>query len=622
MNWKDLAETKTDQRTGWASLLGVAVILMVLSVVGANVSAEGFKTEEAKEWTFAFDSTVTLSGSMRVSGRDCNQISSSNGGCNTVPDPIINGTLNGRLLNSDDGNLNVDKKDVYSIQASVVHEAQFDWRNFGAFGRVTYFYDIVQDNDLGHQFPPQRTDLSNDARYRTDNPWEGGTVGRGFRILDLYGYTNFDIGENPWDLRIGNQVINWGEEYYTQGGIKATNALDVTKLRVAGSELKEGLIPAPIMRLSGVLAGDLTFDGYYQFDWNRTEADPVGTFYSTSDLVSRGAEGQFIGVDPGSGLVDRDTLVDFYGLTVIIDQASPGGIRRLSDDEAKSQGQWGASLRYYASSIETEFAAFYMRFHDKAPTVSFRGDGLGGQILPPAFFSGSAGYYVEYLEDIDLAGVSFSTVLGGVALSGEASYRDNQPTPITSAFGSAVPSWAASQPASARGAVREKRVMTILNGVYVVGPATPVLGPVNNFLRSDDMAIVAEVGYMKYPDLDHSIAYAPPAAIAIVTKNGKPWKPDENSWGYTVRVSNSYARAFGSAVTLTPSVTYIQDVKGTTPDAGTSYTEDRKKVALQLTADYQNTWKGILTYSNSFQGGKANGGNDRDFVQVSLSYAF
>jgi hypothetical protein len=560
-----------------------------------------------------------------VSGRDCNQIADVNGGCNSVSDPAVNGTLNGRLLNSDDGNLNVDKHDVYSVKASVVHEAQFDWRNFGAFGRVSYFYDVVQDNDLGHQFPTRRTKLHNDARYRTDNPWEGGTVGRGFRLLDFYGYTRFDIGENPWDLRIGNQVISWGEEYYTQNGIKASNSLDVTKLRVAGSELKEGLIPAPMVRLSGVLAGELTFDGYYQFMWNKTEVDPVGTFYAISDLVSRGAEGQFINQDPGTtstlaGQLTADEILDL-GLGGLF-AGTAAGMRRYNDDDADDQGQWGASMRYYASSMETEFAAYYIRFHDKAPTLSFRGD---------SFFTPRAqGYFTEYLEDIDLYGVSFSTVLGGIAVSGELSYRDNQPTPITSAFNDASGlgffsggdvGWLQGFSKTSRGAVREEVVMGIINGLYVVGPSTPVLGAVNNMLRSDDMAIVAEVGYMKYTDLDNTIFYAPPAAVPHVYENGKPWQPDENSWGYTVRVSNNYSRVFGSPITLTPAVTFSHDVDGTTP-SGSAYTEHRKKIALQLTADYQKVWQGILTYSNSFNGGRANTSNDRDFVQVSLSYAF
>lgn len=616
MNWKDLDETKTDSKAGFASALGVAVILMVLSLVGAKVGAEQYQVGD--EGTLSFDTTVTLSASMRVSGRDCNQIADVNGGCNSAPNPVVNGTLNGRLLNSDDGNLNVDKHDIYSVKASVIHEAQFDWRNFGVFGRVNYFYDVIQDNDLGHQFPTQRTELSNDARYRTDNPWEGGTVGRGFRLLDFYGYTGFDIGENPWDLRIGNQVISWGEEYYTQNGIKASNALDVTKLRVAGSELKEGLVPAPMVRLSGVVTGELTFDGYYQFMWNKTEIDPVGTFYAISDLVSRGAEGQFIGQDPGTtsttaGQLTREEILD-AGLSGIL-AGSYGGIPRYRDEDANDQGQWGASMRYYASGMATEFGVYYMRFHDKIPTLSYQGN---------SFDPYDAGYYTEYLEDIDLLGVSFSSVLGGIAVSGEMSYRDNQPVPITTAFVDAAltgDGWITRTSKGTRGAVREKVWMGIINGLYVAGPGTPVLGPLNNMLGSDDIVIIAEVGWMKYSDLDDTIAYAPPAATPGFDEDGNLWQPDDVSWGYTVRLSNNYSRAFGSPITLTPAVTWIHDVDGTTP-SGSAYTEGRKKIALQLTANYQNTWQGILTYSNSFNGGKANTSNDRDFVQVSLSYAF
>lgn len=33
----------------------------------------------------------------------------------------------------------------------------------------------------------------------------------GVALLDLYGYTSFDIGESELQLRIGRQAINWGE---------------------------------------------------------------------------------------------------------------------------------------------------------------------------------------------------------------------------------------------------------------------------------------------------------------------------------------------------------------------------------------------------------------------------
>ncbi len=605
-------------------VVGFVAALSIIVLAGAPAQAKEYKV--GKEGTFAFDSTLTLAASMRTEDRDCNLIAPVNGGCNSVEgDPIASSTMNGRILNSDDGNLNVDKWDVYSIKATMMHEMQYDWRNIGAFARVNYFFDLVQDNNLGGGFPPQRTELASAARYRTDTVFEGGVVGRGFMVLDLYGYSTFNFANRFWDLRLGNQVVTWGEEYFAQGGIKATNALDVTKLRTAGSELKEGLLPAPMIRLQGDIIGNFGFDTYYQFYWNKTEVDPTGTFYSVSDMVARGAQGQFIGEDPGTGNYTADELLSF-GLTNLFAQGV-GGIPRLDDVDPSSQGQYGISLKYYSGAIGTEFAGYYLRFHDKLPTLSFVGDGLE---------AGEAAYFVEYLEDLDVYGASFNTVLGGIAFAGEVSYRPNQPIPIANAYQKALGSpliggsggWVRGEFAATRNAVQETRIMTIFNGLYVVGPATPVLGPVNNFLGSDDMNIVGEVSVASYPDLDpHNVAYAGPLGIPsgenFVTGVQFPYfVPDENSWGYTIRLGSNYSRAFGSPITLSPSLTFKHDVSGTTPDSGVTFTEDRMAIAAQLTADYQKTWKGILTYANSFGAGKSNVNNDRDFLQLSISYAF
>ncbi len=589
--------------TWGAWVVGAVATLSLMVMAGAPAQAKEYQV--GKEGTFAFDSTLTMAASMRTSDRDCVQIASTNGGCNTDM------SADGRILISDDGNLNVDQWDVYSISATMLHEIQYDWRNIGAFARVNYFYDIVQDNELGGGFPPQRTDLSSDARYRTDTVFEGGVVGRGFRVLDLYGYASFDFADRFWDLRLGNQLISWGEAFYTQGGVNATNALDVTKLRTAGSELKEGLVPAPMVRLQGEIIGGLGFDAYYQFYWNKTDLDPTGVFYSVNDLVARGAEGQFFGYDPGSGVFTADELLGM-GITF---EGSPllGGIQRYDDEDPNSQGQWGLSLKYYFSSIETEFTGYYLRFHDKQPSVSYRGHGLGAY---------EQGYFVEYPEGIDLIGASFNTVIFGTAVSGELSYRDNQPTPITSAFPDAAfdfqNGWGAGEFKETHGFVREQRYTGIINGLYVVGPATPVLGPVNNFLGSDDMNIVAEFSVMHYPELDpENIAYAPPNAISLFG-----YEADDTAYGYVIRIGSNYSRAFGSPIKLSPSFTWKHDVSGTTPDAGASYTDGRKAVTLALEADYQNTWKAILRYANQFGGGDANTNDDRDFLQLSVSYAF
>ena len=38
-------------------------------------------------------------------------------------------------------------------------------------------------------------------------------------------------------------MINWGESTFIQGGINVVNPVDVSRLRVAGAELKEAFLP-------------------------------------------------------------------------------------------------------------------------------------------------------------------------------------------------------------------------------------------------------------------------------------------------------------------------------------------------------------------------------------------
>ena len=42
----------------------------------------------------------------------------------------------------------------------------------------------------------------------------------------------------PGQIRVGDQVLNWGESTFIQNGISVINPFDVSKLRVPGAELK------------------------------------------------------------------------------------------------------------------------------------------------------------------------------------------------------------------------------------------------------------------------------------------------------------------------------------------------------------------------------------------------
>lgn len=579
---------------------------------------------QAADWrwgevTASLDSSLTFSTSFRTQGRDCRLFATINGGCNS------DGTLftQGRLVNGDDGNLNYDKGQLFSALAQATHDVQVEWRNFGAFVRFTYFGDLAQ----GPAGYPERTRLSNDARFRS-SLLQSGVVGAHFYFLDAYAYASFELLDRFFDVRVGNQVLNWGESVFTQGGVNTISTLDVTKIRLAGSELRDALLPAPIVRLSTTLFEQLSVEAYYQFAWRKTLIDPVGTFFSTSDLVSRGAVAQysnFLGCgDAGTSPSDRGPLCPSDDDLL---NTFPFAFPLVGREDARDQGQWGAALRYYLDQIETEFAVYYIRLHDKFPTVSYRGTALSLQLPPNGPCQGTpggapkpgcdAGYIVEYKNNIDLYGFSLTTVIADVAYGFEFSYRRNQPTPLNT--GDAVQQFTldlAATPGVPRkvdGASREDRLVAIANMLYVFGPGNRFGGLLVNLLGASDMNFVAEAALTHYPRLSRPrSAYVGPLGVQRVDRTGG---------GYQLRLAANYERFLGMPFSVSPAIAFRHDISGITPAGEAAFNEDLMQVGLSLELNYLERWKAIVSYSNSFSAGQRNESNDRDFLGLSISYA-
>ncbi len=627
---------------------------------------------EAAEWrrgelVAKLDSFASMGFSMRTQSPDCHNIpnltgelgevgaqgvtlwkfpapANNPGGCVDGDDIVTNATL----VNGDDGNLNWDQWDVFSTVFKGSHDLELRWRNLGGFFRVSYFFDSIQNSN-----DPERTRLDSDARWR-GSVVEGGVVAGDFLLLDAYVFAGYEWGERYFDFRFGNQVVNWGESTFTQGGINATNTIDVTKIRLPGSDIREALFPAPIVKVAGDIIGSLGFEAYYQFAWRQYEIDPPGTFFSTSDMVGRGAEGYFSAMwgDPGAtGMSAEEIFAVQPG-----DYCNPDEpevceeLRELDPDDLNwaffvsapfqgnknpsDQGQFGFALRNYFDAIETELAAYYIRFHAKTPSVGFQASTLGTG-------PGRIGYFREYPEDIDLWGLSFNTSLSGFSIGGELSYRENEPVPITSAqpdltYWNLLPTWAGGPGGDGgvySGFVREDRIVGILNGVYVVGPGTPVFGRALQFIGAQDMNFLAEVGVQYFPDLSDTcppsediVPLSPEQRSALGCQDyARPLTTDEvdkTQVSYTIRAGASYSRVFGSAITLQPVISFRHDTHGVGPGNGSQWTEGVKQVGVSLVADYQRVWQGTISYSNTFGADQANPNTDRDFLSASISYTF
>ena len=179
-------------------------------------------------------------------------------------------------INTDDGRLNFDDGDITGATAKVTSEIQADWENVRFFARINGFYDAILGRDssferagsLGVADDDQVMDL---------------------RVLSFYVNYNMDLMGNPLNIRVGKQIINWGEALFILGGNSVFNPIDVSAFRRPGSEIKEALIPVEAISASLALPYNLTLEGYIG-NWDKYSLDPGGSPFANSDAFKVGSK--------------------------------------------------------------------------------------------------------------------------------------------------------------------------------------------------------------------------------------------------------------------------------------------------------------------------------------------
>ncbi len=292
-------------------------------------------------WNGSFNTTLSFGQTWRQESRDPRLIGTADGGT-------------GRSPNIDDGDLNYRKGRVSSAY-KVVSELSLDRGNFGLFVRGSLLYDdLVEDSDT------DRTPISETGKN---------LAGSYVRLLDAFIYGNWDLAGHKLDIRAGRQVVNWGESTFIQGGINnAINHFDVAALRVPGSELREAYLPQEILKIGFGLTDNVTAEAIGIFDWDRTEPEPVGTYFSSNDFVPRGGDQVFLGFGAFS---DQGTDFTPLGGPFIENfQAAPRGPTL----EPSDSGQYGIALRWFLPDFSqgTEFGFYFVNYHSKLPVINGR----------------------------------------------------------------------------------------------------------------------------------------------------------------------------------------------------------------------------------------------------------
>jgi Protein of unknown function (DUF1302) len=319
-------------------------------------------------------------------------------------------------INSDDSRLNFDSGDLTSGVVKMTNDIQANYENFKFFARISSFYDAVLDSRSSFA----RSGLTDGARV---------DAARDIDLLDLYVSGDFEVGGLPLNVRLGKQVVNWGEATFMLNGISSWNPFDVNAFRRPGAEIKEGLLPVWGAYASIGLPYDLSLEAFYQLEFEELSLDRPGTPFSGSDVarVGSGIGGSFgaksfvtSGAD-GGGFLNRncstpdaltsrfDTAYTNAGLTQFVCGAGgtnafldytqnlpigqsesfrlalnggPGDIARDQDRLAKDSGQYGMALRWYAEELNsTEFGFYFMNYHSRLPIASQRYTNSGDSVF-------------------------------------------------------------------------------------------------------------------------------------------------------------------------------------------------------------------------------------------------
>lgn len=615
--------------------------VLKLSVVAVALmcahGAHAFQFKLDNGLTGSFDTTISYGISVRAQGQDQSLIGIANGGTS-------------RSVNEDDGDRAYNNNKAFASVLKATHDLELKYQNFGAFVRGTYFYDF-ENHD--------RSNLGPEGRKR---------VGRDGRILDAFVSGNFDIADHGLRLRAGNQVISWGESTFIPNGINVINSVDLSKLRVPGSELKEGFIPTTSLWGSLEITKAASVEGFILGNHDKIKLDPRGSYFSNNDFASDDAWKVFVGFGrrkdltnpatnpilfPAAALANPTIAALNNGLTALYGPADPAAAvwaPRISDRSPSDSGQYGVAFRYLAPELNnTEFGFYHMNYHSRIPLFSgIKGKAtsiitggpltttlcsaalvaaIGSSACDQARTDIKAAYFAEYPEDIKLYGFSFNTAGPfGTALQGEWSYRSNQPLQIATpelllaALGAPnlltgytqIPGAPAG--ASAAALVPDGTEITGWKRVKMSQLQATVTKSFPNILGAEQGVMVGEIGYTKYHNLPTNLKFNGPGVFLPATPLGaiasaansvqETGFVTTNSYGYRLVGRLDYSDVILGA-NFSPRFAFNHDVKGVSQ----TFNEGAKSFSVGGLFDYQKKLTVDLAYTQYF-GGRTYCGTD------------
>jgi hypothetical protein len=543
-------------------------------------------------------------------------------------------------INYDDGDRNFKAGSLINNRVSGLLELEFDWKNFGIVASGDGFYDQVYHHPNDNNSPRTLNVLGPNGEYPDPTPTRFTDAtryydGQRVRLLDAYVFADWTLGpQTSVDLRVGQQVVGWGQSLFFSGVALAQGRADATKAFVPGAEVKSILLPTNQIALRLGVTNMLSLVGYYKLAFRATEIFPEGDYFSPADAIGPGATFVYGSANPLAGPGSCQGLLTNFRIGNTPAAATPaienlvcnvilapigtasGAVpfipaTRGPDLRPSDFGQYGTGIEYQLTS-RTNLAFYYLRYDDSNPSVNLN-VGFAAFTTRPVVTTQiinqpvPTSYNVKYFDGIHLYSLAFSTVLGKFNVAGELNYRDGAAVPVAADISGVI------SPVFTRAKVSQ----ALLSGLYVTNPR----------LWFDDFAFVAETGYVYVNGVNRVAPY--PGVLTL--GNGDQLFYNKNAWGVqALMIPTKHNVISGWDVSMPVAIGSL--IKGTPSLAGSFgalYGEGDTRLGVNLNFTYLQNLSFGLGYNfffgdpNKLIGNSllhANPYSDRDYATFNIKY--
>ena len=335
----------------------------------------------AEQVTFGdFDGTLTTkvsSGfSVRTESNDCTLISGSE---STLDDAVKALNLVGDTPHNGNGGCNVRITDTYGQAATRVVDIGGVNSDDGRlnFPNAGDFVDVGQNMAIG--FDGRNSagigiNLSASVLYNPVLDVNGAT----FKALTTKGSdhleTQIELGNayitapltNNVDVTFGNYVQSQGATALFPIGVNVVNPVSLPILRSPAAELKDALLPQPMLGLTAFTDSGYTIDAYYQLQQKEVILDAAGSFFGS----------EVVGVGENTGVLNspfynEDGTLPFGGayFNVMECISGAGAAGRCDATNSAHLFQQGADGIYLADSFSAQMTLMSMLWANEGAVV-------------------------------------------------------------------------------------------------------------------------------------------------------------------------------------------------------------------------------------------------------------